>query len=61
VRNQNIFISFSEPRWALKNRTKKLRERERRRKKKKKGNRNGEQRTCEELMRRKIWVKRKRD
>ena len=56
-------LSISQPRWALKNRTKKLRERERRRRrrrKKRKGNRNGEQRTREELMRRKIWTKRKR-
>ena len=43
-------LSFGQPRWALKNRTKKLKERERRRtrrrrRRRRKGNRNGEQRT----------------
>ena len=37
-------LSFGQPRWALKNRTKKLKERERRRRRRRKGNRNGEER-----------------
>ena len=40
-------LNFGQPRWALQNRTKKLKERERRRtrRRRRKGNINGEQRT----------------
>ena len=50
-------LSFGQPRWALKNRTKKLKERE---EEEEKGIKMKNRETREELMRRKNWAKRKR-
>jgi hypothetical protein len=62
VGNQNIFIKlyFSQPRWALKNRIKKLKEREEEEEEATAAAADENREPREELIRRKIWAKRKR-